>query len=432
MFVVWSIYRNEPQCIDACRFVRNAVNNYNNGTLYPSRIDLYQDYITAVGYSNLLQLIHVIFGRLGWMQFVNMAMNIGIVCEMYYIAWRLFSPATGYIAVSLYCLMTTNIFPFLQLVTEIPYLFFAMSGFALCLRALQFSASTSRVVVLFVVAGISFGIAHTMRPLELAFLVPVVGYVIYATAKAGLRKVRVVANCMAVLLPYFILLFGVGMYFKAQTGVFINGSMTGWYNFVRAADPKSPISSGWTSQYEKGGIAYIPHWERHTVVERNNVFRDSSLKWLEQHPFKFTAIFAIRAAKLWGADYFYIPNITGYDDKVADEAMPNPSRALIIRRVVEIGYSFVWYATLLLCVMSLMRFIRKKKFGDDNQQSASYWLLLSVLILGTIGTALFPVEVRYHYPYTWAMTILGAESIRELVMRRKVKKQNSSNHQTRA
>lgn len=81
MLVVWAIFHDEPQCIDAQRFIRNAFNNWNNRTLYPSRIDLYQDYITAVGYTNYIQLVHLCLGKIGWIQFINMAMNVAIACE---------------------------------------------------------------------------------------------------------------------------------------------------------------------------------------------------------------------------------------------------------------------------------------------------------------------------------------------------------------
>lgn len=442
MLVVWGIFRNEPQCYDACRFIRNAIINWNNGTLYPSHADLYQDYITAVGYTNLLQLIHLLFGNVGWMQIVNLVMNIGIVCEMFYIARKLFSSTTGYIAMVMYCLMTTNLFPFLQLTTEIPYLFLALSGFTLCTRVACSPGPGNHAKVsdalLLAIAGISFALAHTMRPLELALLVPMAIYMCYTAYKSKDNNTVVWKKAShrlaALLLPYFIVLLGIGLFFKHQSGVFCNGAMTGWYNLVRSTDDKHPVSNSWTTSFEKGGIAYVADWEHTTVMERNAVFRDASLKWIAHHPLKYAAIYAVRAVKLWGADYFYIPDLTGYDNLTVVEKMENPRHASMIRRMVEICYSAVWYVVFLFFLIGIVKMIRQKSLVAKGVESsgANILLLLSIIVFGTLGTALFPVEIRYHYPYTWAMTILGAETLRQIILSRQQKDKSKASLQTRA
>ena len=34
MLVVWAIFHDEQQCIDAQRFIRNAFNNWNNSDMF--------------------------------------------------------------------------------------------------------------------------------------------------------------------------------------------------------------------------------------------------------------------------------------------------------------------------------------------------------------------------------------------------------------
>lgn len=425
MFIIWLVFHNEPQCIDACRFARNAMSNFLNGTLYPSAPDLYQDYVTAVGYSDLLELVYLIFGRLGWMQFVNMAMNICIALEMYYIAKRLFSATTGYIAIVLYCFMTTNLFPFLQLVTEIPYLFFALSAFTMCVKAMDKPERNEwKTSAMLAVSGVLFGVAHTVRAIELAFLIPALAYIVIMSSKwygaFRLAWRRMSIRIVAIVAFYALLLWGVGTYFKSQTGVFINGSQTGWYLLVRSADPVHPISSGWSSVYEEGGIAYMPDWHKHTIMERNAMFKRVGLQWISEHPVRYAEICGMRAVKMWGADYFYLPNLTGYDDLVTDQQMPNPRRALQIRRIAEVVYSGVWYATFVLCLVGVVMTVarrRKGNDGGDKKNKSNTMVLLLIMVLGTLGTCLFPVEIRYHYPYTWAMTIIGAEALRRIAFK---------------
>ena len=56
--------------------------------------------------------------------------------------------------------------------------------------------------------------------------------------------------------------------------------------------------------------------------------------------------------------------------------------------------------------------------GMADRKFIGWCVLLSVLFLGTAGTCLFPIELRFHYPYNWALTILAAETVVELMSRR--------------
>lgn len=424
MLIVWVIFHDEPQCIDACRFMRNAINNWNNGTLYPSRIDLYQDYITAVGYSNYLQLVHFVFGNLGWVQFLNMAMNISIVCELFYIARTFFNDFVGYASVVLYCLMTTNLFPFLQLVTEIPYLFLALSAFCLSVKSLHLDLESNiknfASVLLLIVAGVFFAVAHTIRAVELAFVVPTAVYTFLLSFKKFGNVRHAVERLTALLLPYCLSLLFIGLFFKAQTGVFVNGAMTGWHNFIKISDEQSPVSTGDSYVYMPGGYAYISKWEQYTFAERDSIYKDRSIKWVRQHPFRFLAVYVARCAKLWGADYFYIPNLTGYEDYQTVIHSNNATRGLFIRRGIEICYSAVWYVVFLVFLSSVVFAI--KKYLNENticrhhfsEKALGYCTLLMVIVLGTLGTCLFPIEIRFHYPYTWAVTIIAGSFFQRL------------------
>lgn len=429
MVLVWTIFRNEPQCVDANRFIHNAIANWNNGTLYPSRIDLYQDYITAIGYTNLLQLAHLLFGQLGWMQLVNMAMNIGIVLEIFYIARRLFSPATGYVAVVLYCLMTTNLFSFLQLVTEIPFLFITLSAFTICLKASQLNGNKRFLsIILLCLSGILFAFAHTIRAVEMAFIIPGICFLVFQevenahSRKSALKRNFI--NIAALLIPYAFVLIATGLFYKSQTGIYVNRPMTGWHNFIKIADDNDPITTSNPTIYSPGRYAYIPNWDKYTFEERDSIYRDMSIDWLKKHPAKFLSVYGIRILLFWSADYFYIPNLTSYDDINIVRTRPDASRAMIIRRLIEIGYSAIYYIAFVLFIIGIISEIRKRHQVSRiqhlyNPASIGRITLLLIIILGTAGSCLFPIEIRFHYPYTWAMTILAADAFL------KIKKSNS-------
>ena len=441
MLVVWVIFHNEQQCVDAQRFVRNAFNNWDNGTLYPSRIDLYADYITAIGYTNYIQLVHLCLGKIGWIQFINIAMNIAIACEMYYVARSFFGITTAYVALILFCLTTTNLFPPLQLVTEIPYLFLALSSFTVCVYVAKGLSGRkmhpAKSCALLVLSGVIFAIAHTVRAVELAFVVPalvLLAWSVFLSDGTTATRQRLVAKATArvasVLLPYVIVLVGIGFFYKAQTGIYLNGPMTGWHNFIKVADTDNPVSTGDSPVYEPGGYAYIPSWDKYTFAERDSMYKEMGLRWLRSHPSQFLWAYVRRCVKLWGADYYYLPGLTSSISFQYAIHQPGAEKALLKMRLKEVCYSAVWYFILLLFIVGLIRTLRmaiNTRHSAPQPAGASpfqQWnfvggtVLLFVMCLGTAGTCLFPIEIRFHYPYNWALTILGAQSLVGILTRK--------------
>lgn len=447
MLVVWAIFHDEPQCIDAQRFIRNAFNNWNNRTLYPSRIDLYQDYITAVGYTNYIQLVHLCLGKIGWIQFINMAMNVGIACEMYYVAKSFFGSTTASIALILFCLTTTNIFPTIQLVTEVPYLFLALSGFTVCVyvakRRLGRKMHPVKSFALLALSGVIFAVAHTVRAVELAFVVPALALLVWsaflgddATAARKLSVKKATARVASVLLPYGIVLMGIGFFYKAQTGVYLTGPMTGWHNFIKVADSVNPVSTGVSPVYEPGGYAYIPSWDKYTFAERDSMYKEMSLRWLRNHPSQFLWAYVRRCVKLWGADFYYLPGLTSHVYFQYVIHQPGAEKTLLKMRLKEICYSAVWYFIFLLFIFGTVKMaksILKNKPNALVRVSGSLFqqwnfvggtILLFVMFLGTVGTCLFPIEIRFHYPYNWAVTILAAQTLVGILTRKRIIRDN--------
>lgn len=441
MFVVWFFFRNYPQCIDAHRFVWNAIRNWNNGTLYPSKIDLYDDYITAIGYTNYIQLVHLLLGRVAWIQIINILMNAGIGAEIFYVSRSLFSAKTGYIAVALYCLTTTNLFIPLQLVTEVPFLFLSLSAFSLCVYVSEEHRVTVKSAIssffLLALAGVIFALAHTVRAVELAFVVPSIILLVFRTLQNQIsneenkdRYGMAMKRAAIMLLPYILTLSAIGFFYKSQTGIFVNGPMTGWHNFVKVSDSDYPIFTGVSNTYDKGGYAFIPSWDRYTFAERDSIYKSKSIHWVHEHPFRFLSVYVRRCVLLWAADYYYIPGLTNSVSYQQEIHKPGQKKALLKMRLLEIAYSAVWYVVLLLCclgvVLSVKAIIRRRKtnghqyfssFLLSDRKFIGWCVLLSVLFLGTAGTCLFPIELRFHYPYNWALTILAAETVVELMSR---------------
>lgn len=87
----------------------------------------------------------------------------------------------------------------------------------------------------------------------------------------------------SVLLPYVIVLMGIDSSTRRRRGVYLNGPMTGWHNFVKVADSVDPVSTGDSPAYEPGGYAYIPSWDKYTFAERDSMYKEMSLRWLRNH-----------------------------------------------------------------------------------------------------------------------------------------------------
>ena len=67
-------------------------------------------------------------------KFLNVLLNIGILANIFYLTRYFFNQITAYLSVIIFCLLPTNVFALIWILSELPYLFLALTGFSLSLN----------------------------------------------------------------------------------------------------------------------------------------------------------------------------------------------------------------------------------------------------------------------------------------------------------
>ena len=382
------IYWNNEQGPDQQGYMRHALQCFAIGSTYPSMQNLYDQYLQSPGMVNYLMLQHIIFGTTSFSidKVFNILMNIAIVCNIYYLARRFFGQTTAYLSVIIYCLLPTNLFAPIWLLSELPYLFLAHTGLSL---------SLSKRGWLVLTASVLYALAHTFRPLVLAFLV--VSIVAYFIERRSLRYY------LLAVIPYLLVLYGIGMHNKANTGYFVTSSTTGGYNLIMTANDRALARPEFSIFDDPTNIAYVPNRQSLTFAEKDSIYKARAVKWIGEHPLRYLALYVEKIGRLWSGDVWSMPKFSQWDDYDYIRTLPNPGNRILIRRLIQAVEGLPYY------VLVLVFFITLYKHWKEVVTPKGIFLLL--LLLGTAGTCLFTVEVRFHYPYLFCLVVWAAYGI---------------------
>lgn len=379
VYIFWD-FRQGP---DAAHYIQEALSHV--GELYPSQIDMNDSYIQAPGMVNYLILVRTLFFSVKAGIILNILMNIGIVYEIYYLGKRFFSETTACISVILFCLIPTNLFAPIHQLTEIPFLFFSLLAFIL---------SIQKKYYWIILAGLLYAYTYTIRPQVLAFCVV---SVIYALTNKVSYKYY-----FCLLIPYLLLINGIGYYNKVKTGYMITTSSTGGQNLLMSTAEEAPVTSfdGKILYDKKYGLSH-ELLDTMTFAQRDSVWRAKGREQLFAHPVRYISLVIRKIPYLYAAECWSLP--FNFQDLQYVLAQPNPERGVIMRRVYQMLWSIPYFIIMLIFFISCFK-NRKQIFSQKG-------LFLLLLAIGTLGSCLFTIEVRYHYPWLIAIVLWAAYGI---------------------
>lgn len=386
------VYWNNDQGPDQQGYMSHALQCFGIGSTYPSVLNLYDQYLQSPGMVNYLLLQHILFGTTNFSidKIFNIFLNIGIVINIFYLGKRFFGQATAYLSVIIFCCLPTNIFAPIWVLSELPYLFLALTGFNL---------SLSKKWWLVVLAAVLYGVAHTFRPLVLAFLLTSV--IFYCIQRRRLQYYPLV------IIPYVLVLFLIGMYNKSNTGYFVTSSTTGGYNLIMSANNRALARPDFSIFDDKTNIAYIPNRYSRTFAEKDSVYKARAIEWIKEHPFRYAALYLEKVGRLWSGDVWSMPKFSQWDDYDYIRTLPEPGNRVLIRRMIQAIEGIPYY------IMMIFFFITLYKCRDSIFTKKGLFLI--ILFLGTAGTCLFTVEVRFHYPYVFCIILWTAFGVSKYI-----------------
>ena len=383
--VIIVLYWDFEQTADAWHYMEEAFTHYQTGELYPSRMDLYDDFIQSPGMCNYLLLIYAVFGHFKVDIIINLLMNIAVLGEIFYLGKKLFSYRTACISVILYCLIFTNSFVSLYILTEVPFLFFSLSAFVLSL--------SDKYKFVFI-ASILYVIAYMLRPTVLAFCFASVIY--HLLSHTNWKYILVGIT------PFALCVFGIGMYNKSQTGYFITSSSTGGQNLLMSIDKDAHLGgANSVILTDSTRATFIYNKEYKTFYEKDSIYRSMAIPMIKENPSRYIYNCIRKIPMMFLYDEWSFPDKWYYFEKEVDslEHVWKVRLSLLI-------LSFTYLMICLLFFVSL--WINKRDLRSSK-------IVIPLLVFTYVfGSCLLTIENRYHYPFVFALSIWAAYGIDQI------------------
>ncbi len=361
----------------------------NANSLYPMNENLYDNFIWAPGFVNSLIIQLKLLGSFKGNMFLNLFYNIGIVSMIFFIAKKYCSEKTALISVILFCSLYSNYLLVLPTATELPFLFYSLLGLCLSIKGGRF----------YYFAGLSFVVAETIRPITIIFLMSAL--ILMFLKKAD--KISYVRLLLSILVTASF--FGGLTYMR--TGFFNYKSTTGGYNLIMVANDHASMDGGFNGDifYDSSSTAFIPGFQnittlsytdesrKMTFMERDKKWKNESVKWIVDNPMRYLKSYFVRFFHLYDKDLVF--DVYKFDSSMVNNFM-------------KIVKCLTYYFILFWAVVGFFK-IRNKNF----------YALLSISVMGTLATCLFPVSDRYHYPMMFPLILFAAAAIEKFLENRK-------------
>lgn len=401
--VVIAIFWGKPQYSDQGQYMSMALDCFSNGEWYPMHKHIYSSYIWTPGLINFLILQLKIFGTLNVNMIFNLLMNIGITAEIYFLGKKFFSRKTATIALIFWCLLTSNTMIVPIHSTDLPFVFFALGGLCLSLYPKYWTL---------VLAGIALVLGNWFRPLAMFYLVVILLYML-------LNKYKwqyFFSFFASILISVFI----IGKTTENKIGYFVYQSTTLGNNLIMTSNNEA---NGTVQEFifeDSTKIGWIENSKELTFAEKDKIWKERSVEWIKHNPVKFSALFVKKVVVLfvhdswaWGSltEYFSKNSVINYlEGKIS-------KREVFISQVWKYSFSLTYYILLLFFVYALL--VYRGKWWTLKKWFTPKGILLFFIIIGVVGTCIFPNSPRYHYPFMFAIVLIAAYGAEYFIEKKK-------------
>ncbi len=382
------IYWNHIDVPDACEYIKHALEVCETHELYPSEMHLYDRFTHAPGFSNFLALLYAIFGTVRVNMIVNFFMSIAIIYEIFYLANKLFNKETACFAVILYTTLCSTWFVNLHILSDHPSYFLFLTG--LCL-------STSKKWYYVVLAGIFYALSYTIRPTVMAYIVGSIAIMLFYKRK--------LFYYLCLLVPYFLILYGIGKYYESKIGIFTNTSSLGGYGLMHSVNEETATYADTRVFDHKNNSAYIENEESFTFAQKDSIWKTRAIEIIKKDPVRLIKLAPLRLLRAFSHDAWSQEDVVWIHDYNNAIQSSNPQRALIMRHLRQGAYSLTYYLIIIVFILSII-----KNWRDIFTIKGG---LIVILFLKLCVNLISIAEVRGHYAFLFVMVIWAAYFIEQ-------------------
>ncbi len=406
LFLIFSISYIENDIPKYYQYYEIAQNCLSKGTIYPAPMNLYDDFIIAPLYINLIIVVISIYHSVISIGILNIILNILQLYFLYKISKKVFNESVAKITSILYMFYLNSLG---MIILDLTEMFFGV----LVLSSIYFYLKTEKKYIF--ISGLLAAASLGVRPIGWALLISIMVIEFYNWINNKIVPKKLLLYLTGV--SFFILIFGAITYYNFN--YFIFTSVTGGYNLLIGANDLA--NGGYNDHvFEKGNLGYIPDTAKKTFVEKDKIWRNESIDWINKNKLKWIGFMPLKIIHTYIWDDITLNHIL---------KMPNLNFAAFVKYIIKgrsisnifHGYSTIriilyfilealnllYYYALLLLIFIGVKSVSKAKMWNPN-----LLILVVFFFLGLIITMIIFGGARYKYPYIILLLPFAAIAIK--------------------
>ncbi len=408
LVIFWSL----PYSSDSLYYYGLAQTCITHHSFYPARIQLYEDYISAPLYINLLIIILSVYNSPVAIGILNIILNTLQLFLLYKITCKLFGRDKAATTVLLYIFYLNTLGMVLMNFTEF---FFG----TLILSSIYFYLKGEIKSYFF--SGIFAAASIAVRPLGWALLAAYLIMFVYRLSKKAEHHYRIVF----LIGGFLIFLISYGLFTYSYFGRFVFTSTNGPVNLLIGANDGATGAFN-SKVFENGNAGYIPENPKLTYVEKDNFWMHQAVKWIKEHPVKWVALLPAKFVYMFAwddvaiAQLLHLPGWNIYlavkkiltGKKLSEILAGNPWYIKAVYFTVQI-FNQIFYLFVLYLIITGILLAAKEHVMNLN--------LFTIIIFITIGIAMTLMIFgmpRFKYTYLIACLPFAALKAHDYIIKR--------------
>lgn len=272
---------------DSLNYYRLAQQSIAAHSIYPAPQHLYEDYIIAPLFVNLLVFVLSIYNSVFSIAILNICANILQLLLVYKLAIQIFGSNAAKTAVILYVFYLNSLGFILMNLTELVFNCFVLGSIFYFLNGTKKS---------YFISGLLAGAAIGVRPIGWVLLII---YLIIGIKEVLKSRHNIKPFIALTGTAFFIILFGGSTYLSF--GNFIFTSTTGPVNILIGASDQATGAFN-TDVFDKGNSGYISNPEQKTFYEKEKIWKKQAQDWIFLHPIKWISLFPMKLVHIFAWD----------------------------------------------------------------------------------------------------------------------------------
>lgn len=415
--LIYILYLQIPFKSDSLYYYQLALSSLNSGSIYPSDIHLYEDYIIAPLFVNLQMFVLTIYNSQYAIGLFHIILNLVQLLILSHITKKYYGKEAAAVFTLFYILYLPNMGFILLNMSELLFGVLVALALYFLLKEKMFS---------FLISGLFASASVSVRPLGWALIISFLFYLFIFHKKEKLKSsIAFTAGVIT-----FFTVFGLITYISSENIVIT--SVNYGTNFLIGANDDATGAYN-DRAFNEGNIGHIENPETKTYIEKQSFWFAKAVEWIKSNPAEWLKVFPLKLVHIYVWDDYAISPLLHMQDwnllKFIKSALIEKNidqffnEVPLFKQIIYITLQIVHHIYYFLIILLFFLVVFKKYSilkNDKLFKTISLIISISILIpLLSFG------DPRFKYPYILFMMIIISPFINSYVQKLNLKQRNN-------